>query len=295
MNTIQAKTIISKTKNPQFWFGNDYNINLYRGCDHGCIYCDSRSECYHNDDFDTIMLKENALDILNKELASKRNKGVVGIGAMSDSYNRYEATEKITLGALKLIRDYHFGISLETKSNLVIRDIDLFLEIQKYNDVIIKMTITCFDDQLSQIIEPNVCVSSERFKAIRKLSDAGIYTGILMTPLLPFINDSEENIVNIVRMAHESRAKFVYTWLGVTLRDRQRDYFYKNLELHFPNVIDKYKKRYGQKYMCVSKNHSHLKYVFERECKKYGLLYKMDDIIKGYKKSEKKIEQLSLF
>ena len=185
-------------------------MNLYRGCTHGCIYCDSRSECYQNDEFDIVKVKANALDILNLELMKKKHKGVVGIGAMSDTYNRFEEQEEITRGALKLLRDYHFGVSLETKSDLVVRDIDLFLEIQKYNDVIVKMTITTFDDELSKIIEPHVCVSSQRFLAIQKMSEAGLFTGILMHPLLPFINDTEENIIQIVKMAHEHGAHFVH-------------------------------------------------------------------------------------
>lgn len=295
MKTIPAKIILSKNKYPQYWFGNDYNMNLYRGCDHGCIYCDSRSECYRNDCFDTIMLKENALNILAKELSSKKKKGVVGIGAMSDSYNRFEATEKITQGALKLIKDFHFGVSLETKSNLVIRDIDLFQDIQKYNDVIVKMTITCADDTLSKIIEPNVCASSLRFQAIKKMSDAGIYTGILLHPVLPFITDNEENIKTIVKLAYENGAKFVNCYFGVTLRDRQRDFYYENLDKSFPGLKEKYMKRYGQRYSCQSKNIKHLNYVFKKECDRYGLLYNMEDIIKDYKKTTQFVEQISLF
>lgn len=295
MKTVAAKTILTKNKYPQYWFGNDYNMNLYRGCHHGCIYCDSRSECYQNDEFDIVKVKENVLDILKSELMKKRKKGVVGIGAMSDTYNRFEESERVTREALKLLRDYHFGISLETKSDLVVRDIDLFLEIQKYQDVIIKMTITTYDDELSQIIEPNVCVSSQRFKAIKKLSETGIFTGILLHPVLPFITDNDENIINIVRLAYENGAKFVHAYFGVTLRDRQRDYYYSKLDEHFPGLKEKYMKRYGQRYECRSKHYQHLQYIFERECKKYGLLYKMDDIIKAYKKSHNEYEQLSLF
>ncbi len=198
MKTILAKTILTKNKYPHYWFGNDYNINLYRGCHHGCIYCDSRSECYQNDDFDTVKVKKDALIILQKELAKKRNKGVVGIGAMSDSYNLFENEMEITRVALKLLKDYHFGVFLE-KSDLVTRDIDLFLDIQKYNDMIIKFTITTVDDQLSQIIEPHAPVSSLRFQALKKLSDAGIYTGILIHPILPFITDTGENIKAMVK------------------------------------------------------------------------------------------------
>lgn len=295
MQTIEAKTILSKTKNPQYWFGNDYNMNLYRGCHHGCIYCDSRSECYQNDEFDIVKVKANALTILNQELMKKKYKGVVGIGAMSDTYNRFEEQEEITRGALKLLAQYHFGVSLETKSDLVVRDIDLFLAIQKYNDVIVKMTITTYDDELSKIIEPHVCVSSKRFLAIQKMSEAGLFTGVLMQPLLPFINDTEENVIQIVKMAHEHGAHFVHAFFGVTLRDRQRDYYYQKLDEHFPGLKEKYIKRYGARYVCNSKNIHHLRYVFQRECEKYGLLYKMEDIIKAYKTHQQTVEQLSLF
>ena len=168
MKTILAKTILVKNKYPQYWFGTDYNINLYRGCHHGCIYCDSRSECYQNDEFETVKVKENALDLLQKELPKKRSKGVVGLGAMSDTYNAYEKQLQITRNTLKLLRDYHFGVSIETKSDLVVRDIDLLLDIKKYNDVIVKFTITTSHDELSQIIEPHVCLSSKRFEAMSK-------------------------------------------------------------------------------------------------------------------------------
>lgn len=295
MQTISAKTILTKNKYPDSWFGNDYNMNLYRGCHHGCIYCDSRSDCYQNYDFDNVKLKENVIEILSKELRSKRFKGVVGIGAMSDSYNRFEESQQITRQALILIRDYHFGVSLETKSDLVVRDIDLFLDIQKCNDVIIKMSITCADDYLSSLIEPNVSVSSKRFAAIKKISDAGIFTGVLLHPVLPFITDNDENIKEIVRLSYEAGAKFVNCFFGVSLRDGQREYFYSQLDKKFPDLKEKYIKRYGQKYLCKSKNISHLRYIFEKECKKYGLLYKMEDIINAYKTHCISYEQISLF
>lgn len=294
MKTTPAKTILSKNKYPNFWFGNDFHMNLYRGCHHGCIYCDSRSECYQNDEFDIVKVKENVLNILELELSKKRIKGVVGIGAMSDSYNAFEKDLMVTHGALKLLRDYHFGVSLETKSDLIVRDIDLFKEIQKYNDVIIKITITTFDDELSCIIEPNVSLSSKRFEAIKKLSDAGLFCGVLLHPILPFINDTEENVIQIVRKAYESGARFVHGYFGVTLRDRQRTYYFKKLDQYYPGLKEKYLKTYGHRYECLSVHHKNLESILKRECQKYGLLYKMSDIIKAYK-HENKVEQLSLF
>lgn len=294
MKTIPAKTLLVKNKYPQYWFGTDYNINLYRGCHHGCIYCDSRSECYQNNQFDTVMVKENALDILKNELSKKKHKGVVGMGAMSDTYNGFEKQLEVSRNALKLLRDYHFGVSIETKSDLIVRDKDLFLDIQKYNDVIIKFTITTVDDELSKIIEPHVCVSSKRFQAMKELSDASLFTGVLLHPVIPFITDDEDNIKQIVKMAYDHGARFVHAYFGVTLRDRQREYFYQKLDIYFPNVKEKYIKRYGHRYQCFSKNKKHLEYVFQKECQKYGMLYKMEDIIKAYQSKEHS-EQLTLF
>lgn len=294
MKTISAKTILSKNKYSDYWFGNDYNINLYRGCYHGCIYCDSRSECYRNDEFDVIKVKENALDILKLELSKKKHKGVVGLGAMSDSYNAFEKDMEMTRGALKLLKDYHFGVSLETKSDLIVRDIDLFLEIQRYNNVILKITITTYDDALCHIIEPHAPLSSQRFKAIKQLSDAGLFVGVLLHPVLPFINDTEDNIKEIVKLAYENGAKFIHAYFGVTLRDRQRTYYFHKLDQYFPGLKEKYLKTYSHQYECMSLQKKHLEQVFIRECKKYGLLYKMNDIIQAYKQ-DRRVKQLTLF
>ena len=227
MEFIPTKTIISSSynENPN-WFGINYNMNIYKGCCHGCIYCDSRSSCYQIIDFDRVRIKENSIDIIRKELQSKRRKGVVGTGAMSDPYNPFEEKYELTRQALKLIDEYRFGIGIATKSDLIIRDIDILKKIQSHSPVIVKMTITTFDDELCKKIERNVCTSNKRFKAVKKLSDNNIYTGILLMPLLPFINDNEENIKNIIKKAYECGAKFVFSYgLGVTLRKNQREYY----------------------------------------------------------------------
>ena len=192
MEFVKAKTILSKVKYGSDWYGIDYNMNLYRGCSHGCIYCDSRSNCYHIDNFDIPKGKENALAILESELSKRKEKGVVGIGSMSDTYNPLEKQYEQTRGALKLISKYNFGVSIDTKSDLILRDLDLLKEINSKNNVIIKFTITTPNDELSKIIEPHVCTSSKRFEAIKTLSDNGIFAGIMMNPVLPFITDDEE-------------------------------------------------------------------------------------------------------
>ena len=295
MEFVKAKTILTKVKDGSEWYGVDYNMNLYRGCSHGCIYCDSRSNCYHIDNFDRVRGKENALYILEKELSKKRTKGVVGIGSMSDTYNPLEIKYEQTRGALKLISKYGFGVSIDTKSDLVLRDLDLLKEINSKNNVIIKFTITTPDDRLSKIIESNVCVSSKRLEAIKTLNDNGIFAGIMLNPVLPFITDNEEDIKTLVRLASEYGAKFIHTYMGMTLRENQRDYYFNKLEEHFIGLKNKYIKTYGDKYNCMPPNHKYLYNVFVKECNKYGILYKMDDIIKTYKKKIIDNEQISLF
>ena len=295
MEFIKSKTILSKVKYGNEWFGIDYNMNLYRGCSHGCIYCDSRSNCYHIDNFDVPKGKENALILLENELSKKKDKGVIGIGSMSDTYNPFEKEYEQTRGALKIISKYNFGVSIDTKSDMILRDIDLLKEINLKNNVIVKFTVTTSSDELSKMIEPNVCVSSKRFQAIKILSDNGIFVGIMMNPVLPFITDSEENIKKIVKLAHESGAKFIHTYMGMTLRENQRDYYFKKLDILFPGLKDKYIKYYGERYNCVVPDYKRLYKVFTDECDKYGILYNMKDIISAYKKSIKTNEQISLF
>jgi len=292
MEFIETKTILQKASHGREWFGIDYNMNLYKGCSHGCIYCDSRSNCYQVEDFDRVRAKANEIEILNKELKSKRKKGVIGIGAMSDTYNPFERQYEITRKALKLISYYKFGVSIETKSDLIIRDIDIFKEINSKSDVILKFTITTADDKLSKIIEPNVCTSSERLKSMKKLSENGLFVGTLLTPIIPFITDSEENIRNVIKLSYEHGAKFVFSMGGVTLRENQREYFYKQLEKSFPNLKEKYIRTFGNNYFChaLTKN---LSRVYQEECRKYGLLYKMEDIINAYQKNSNMNEQLT--
>ncbi len=295
MEYVKAKTILSKVKYGDSWYGVDYNMNLYRGCPHGCIYCDSRSNCYHIDNFDVPKLKENALLILENELSKKRDHGVVGIGSMSDTYNPLELKYEQTRKALKLLSKYNFGVSIDTKSDLILRDLDLLKEINSKNNVIIKFTITTPNDDLSKIIEPNVCVSSKRFEAIKELSDNGIFTGIMMNPVLPFITDNIEDIKLLVKKAYESGAKFIQTYMGMTLRENQRDYYYEMLDKHFKGLKEKYIKYYGERYNCAIPNYKELYKVFTNECDKYGILYNMKDIIKAYKKEIKDNEQMTLF
>lgn len=296
MEYIKAKTIVTNKKGGSQWFGTDYNMNIYKGCSHGCIYCDSRSSCYGIDDFDIVKPKENALEIIRNDLRRKVKKGVVGMGAMSDPYNPLEKKLLLTRHALELIYAFDFGVTIATKSTLLERDIDILNLIKEQAPVLCKITITTADDELCKKIEPNVAVSSERFKLIRKLSDNDIFSGILLMPVLPFIEDNEENIVEIVEKAYDVGAKFIYPAFGMTLRQNQRQYYYKKLNELFPNenLCEKYIKRFGSYYVCQSPNVKKLWSVFTEKCSKYGILYDMKAIINMYKKKYK-MSQLTLF
>lgn len=295
MEFIEAKTILTPVRYGNEWYGIDYNMNLYKGCSHGCIYCDSRSECYGIHDFDSVKAKKDALIILENELKRKRNKGIIGIGSMSDPYNPQEEKYEYTRGSLKLIHKYGFGVSIDTKSNLILRDLDIISKINEEHNVIVKFTITCANDDLCKKIEPNVCVSSKRFEALKQISDKGIYCGVMMNPVLPFITDNEENIKEIVKKAYECGAKFIYTYMGMTLRDIQKEYYFNKLDEHFLGMKNQYILFYRGKYNCRIPNYEKLYKLFVAECKKYGILYRMNDIINDYKKNKIDFEQVSLF
>lgn len=294
MQLIPAKQILSTWSNGERWFGINYGMNIYKGCCHGCIYCDSRSECYNVGNFDVVRGKENALAIIEMELKSKRKKGIVGTGGMSDPYNPFEAEYKLTRGALKLIAKYGFGVGAITKSELVLRDIDLFVKIKEQAPSMVNFTITTYNDNLGKIIESNVTPTSKRFDALKQLSEAGIFTGVLMAPILPFINDTEENIRLITEQAAKCGAKFVIPYFGVTLRQNQRDYFYDQLHKKFPSIKENYIKTFGNRYDCISPNSRRLWKVLVKECQRFGLLYKMPDIIESLN-SKYENRQLTFF
>lgn len=294
MEFIESKALVYSVAHGDKWFGVDYNMNLYRGCCHGCIYCDSRSDCYHVDNFDQVRAKANSSEILYNQLVRKRKKGVVGIGAMSDTYNPFEEKYEITRDALKILRDLHFGVCIESKSDLILRDIDILKQIHQNAPVITKLTVTTTDDQLASIIEPNAPSSTRRLAAIAKLTKEGIYAGILMMPILPFMNDTPQDIKNLVKAAHDANASFIYPAFGVTLRSNQRDYYYEQLDTKFPGLKQRYLDNYRDQYSCQSPNAKQLYRVFKKECERYNIPYRMSDIIKGYKQPFEK-EQLRLF
>lgn len=268
---IQAKTILSSVPQPDPIFGLKYNLNLYRGCQHQCIYCDSRSACYQIEDFNhEVLVKANAPELLEKELSRKRVKGTIGTGSMNDPYMPLEAERNLTGRVLRIIAKHGFGVHIITKSNLVLRDKAVLQEIAKVYAAV-TFTITCVDDELSKKLEPGALASSARFQAIQTLADSGIYTGISLMPVLPFIEDDEENLVGIVRRAAEAGAKYIIPWFSVTLRDRQRDYFYERLDVLFPGMRERYERAYGERYGCEPLNKNRLWSCFQLACREADL------------------------
>lgn len=280
MEYITSKKIIHTNKPTEYWFDFKYNMNIYHGCNHACIYCDSRSDCYNIYDFNKVRAKENSTQMINDELRNKRVKGIIATGAMSDPYNTFEQNLELTREALKLVDYYKFGIGIYTKSDLITRDIDILKNINKHSSVFCGITITTFDDELSKVLEPNAPVTSKRFEALKTLSDNGIYCGILLMPILPFINDDIKNIENIIKKAKECNINFIYPNFGVTLRDSQREYFYNKLDKYFPNLKSAYIDLYKNNYFCSSKNKKNLEKIFYELCHKYEIEYNLNNINK---------------
>jgi DNA repair photolyase len=273
--TIPAKTILSKLKHgADPWFGITYNMNLYRGCQHQCIYCDSRSECYQLGDLADIRIKENALVLLEKELKSKRIKATIGFGSMNDPYMPVEKSEELVRSALKLLIRYRFPAHIITKSDLVVRDIDLLKQLTSVYAAV-SFTITTASDQLARVIEPAAPVSSKRLEAMRNLADAGIYTGVTLMPLLPFINDSWAEVEALIVKSKEAGARYLLFWPGMTLRAGLREYFYDQLDRHFPGIKEKYISTFGEKYTCNSPISNELYSKAEQLCGKLNLPVKM--------------------
>lgn len=294
MEFEQAKQLLTPVRvGTEDFFYADWNMNLYRGCSHGCIYCDSRSLCYHLDRFDTIRPKANALHLLEKELAAKRKPGVITMGAMSDPYNPLEERLRLTRGALELMLRHGFGAAFTTKSALCARDAELLSRISQHAPVSARITITCADDDLCQRIEPNVSPSSERFAALRTLADHGVHAGVWLNPVLPFITDTEENILGVVRKAAQAGAKFVVCFFGMTLRSGNREYYFNALEEGFPGVRAKYLTTFGNAYECISPNAHRLYELFTAECERLGLAWRFADINQGMMHRQPK--QISLF
>lgn len=268
---IQAKVLLSHVKQPDDWFGLTYNMNLYRGCQHRCIYCDSRSGCYGIDHFDTeVLIKGNAIQLLREELASKRVKGTIGTGSMNDPYMPLEADLGLTGRALDVIAEFRFPVHVMTKSDLVLRDLDTLRRINQVYAAV-SFTITTADDTLGKKLEPGAPLVSRRFQAMKALADQGIRTGVTMMPILPFIEDNDQNVSQIVEQARACGASYIVPWFGMSLRDRQRAYYYERLDRLFPGLRREYQRVYGDQYSCQSPNVDRLTTLFEELCERHGI------------------------
>jgi DNA repair photolyase len=258
-------------------------MNLFRGCTHGCIYCDSRSKCYQmNHRFEDVEVKENAICLLEDRLKRKRKKCMIGLGSMTDPYIPEELELNYTRQALEVINKYGFGVSLITKSSHVLRDLDLFQEINTKSKCIIQMTLTTYDESLCRKIEPNVSTTKERFETLKILRDSGIPTVVWMTPILPFINDTEENIIGILNYCKEAKVFGVICFgMGLTLREGNREYFYSELDEKFPQLKEVYMRKYGSSYIVDSRNNKRLMNIFHDFCEANDIVHD-NDLIFNY-------------
>lgn len=287
MHKVKAKGILSAAN----------GMNIYRGCQHGCIYCDARSKCYQmNHRFEDIEVKENAPELLENALKRKRRKCMIGTGAMSDPYIPLEKELKLTRRCLEIIDSYGFGVTVHTKSASVMRDIDLFTKINDKSKAVLQMTLTTADESLCRIIEPNVSVTKERFKTLKTFHENGIPSVVWFSPFLPFINDTKENIDGLLKYCIDAKVRGIICFgIGLTLRDGDREYFYSRLDKHFPNMKERYIYAYGNSYQLTSSNNNVLMNRISEVCRNHGIMFGVENVFSYLHKFKSKTEQLSLF
>lgn len=280
MHYVEAKGILSANN----------GMNLYRGCSHGCIYCDSRSKCYHMDhDFEDIEIKGNAIQLLESALKHKRKRCMIGTGSMTDPYIPLEMEIGNVRKALSLIYEYGFGFTVITKSDRILRDMDLLQKINEQTKCVVQMTLTTYDENLCKKIEPNVCTTAKRFEVLKKLRDAGIPTVVWLSPILPFINDTEDNISAILDMCVEAKVYGVICFgMGLTLREGNREYFYRQLDRQFPHLKEKYIQTYGNRYEVESPKNRELMQLFHRMCEINGIVHNNGQIFHYLSEFEEK-------
>ena len=272
-------------------------MNIYRGCTHGCIYCDSRSKCYQfTHPFEDIEVKQNAPELLEKALISKRKKCMIGTGAMSDPYMHCEKDLQLTKRCLEIILKYGFGAAVQTKSDLILRDIDLLSEINRNAKCVVQITLTTYDDDLCKILEPNVCNTKRRIEVLEIMQERGIPTVVWLTPILPFINDTKENITAILNECVRTGVKGIIDFgMGLTLREGDREYYYAALDKHFPGMKEKYIKQYGNAYELPSPNAKELQELFQKICKENGILSTPKKCFEYLQDLPDKYTQMTLF
>lgn len=266
MHFVNAKGILSAHN----------GMNIYRGCTHGCIYCDSRSDCYQmNHDFEDIEVKQNAPELLEDALRRRRNRGMIYTGAMCDPYMHCEAELGIMRKCLHIIERYEFGVALQTKSDLVLRDLDILKRINERTKCVVQMTLTTYDENLCRIIEPDVCTTRRRYEVLKICQQEGIPSVVWFTPMLPYINDTEENVRGILDYCFDVGVKGILTFGkgGLTLRSGDRQYFYNALDRHFPGLRQVYARKYGNAYVIDSDNGAKLNEIIREECKAHGVMW----------------------
>jgi len=272
---VQVKGILNHVQGEDDWFGLSYNMNLYRGCEHQCIYCDTRSDCYRIEDFnEELLVKVNALSLLEDALPRKRKKGIIGFGSMNDPYTFAEKRYNLTGEALKIVAKYRFPVHIITKSDMVLKDLETLKEINQVK-ARVSFTVTTTDDELARILEPGAPSPSRRLAAMAKLAEAGIETGVVMMPVLPFIEDTPENVLGVVRAAAEHGAAYIIPSFGMTIRGGQRDYYYGKLDQHFPGLRERYKSTFRDAYHCSAQNYDLLAEIFYNACKSQYLRTKV--------------------
>lgn len=286
MHFVRAKGILS-SKN---------GMNIYRGCTHGCIYCDSRSKCYHMEhDFEDIEVKENAIELLEYSLTHKRKKCMIGTGSMTDPYIPLEMKTENIRKTLELIYRYGFGFTVITKSSRILRVIDLLQKINEKAKCVVQMTMTTYSEELCRKIEPNVSTTRERFETLKKLNEAGIPTVVWLSPILPFVNDTSANISGILDMCIEAKVYGVLCFgMGLTLREGNREYFYQQLDKYFPAMKEQYMRFFGDRYVVESPNNSVLMKLFHKKCEENGIVHNNDHIFNYLNTFEEKEENLQL-
>lgn len=269
MHFVNSKTILSSHN----------GMNIYRGCTHGCIYCDSRSKCYHTPEpFEDIEVKQNAPELLEAALKKKRKKCMIGTGAMCDPYMHCEKKLELTKKCLEIIERYGFGVTVHTKSDLVLRDLELFTDINKKSKAVLQMTLTTADDELCCKIEPNVCTTSRRVEVLKIFRQAGIPCVVWLSPFLPGINNTRENFMSLLKMCEEAGVKGIINFaIGLTLREGNREYFYQKLDESFPGLKERYISHYGNSYSIMSSNNNELMNLFHDFCSQRKILHTIDE------------------
>ena len=272
MHFVEAKGILHNK-------GGYHGLNIYRGCTHGCIYCDSRSRCYQfTHKFEDVEVKRNAPELLEQALKSKRSRCMIGTGSMSDPYMHCETELRLTRKCLEIIHKYGFGVAVQTKSDRILEDIDLLDAINKEAKCVVQMTLTTYDDDLCSILEPNVCNTKRRIEVLEEMQKRGIPTVVWLTPILPFINDTEENITAILNECVRTGVKGIICFdMGVTLREGDREYFYDALDRHFPGLKERYIRTYGYSYNVPSPNREKLMGIMKKICRDNGIISDPDE------------------